>query len=244
MIAIQKRNELWLEAITQWEKILGQNSVLIKKDEIAPYTKNTIGVTRNIKGILLPCSTAEVQAIVRTAKQFKTPLYPISGGKNWGYGSCNPVANTSFIVDLSRMKKISDFDSDLGVVTVEPGVTQQELYDFFQKHGNLFMVPTTGAGPSASILGNALERGYGLTPHSDHHHTDTPPFSTNSLRRSDPTVPGPSMWNASVSTGMVVRIGSRTALRALTQRSCWPSLGSNRATRGPVSTRIIGGASS
>lgn len=168
MITNQTRNELWLEAITQWEQALGQNSVLIKKDELAPYTKNTIGVTRNIKGILLPCSTAEVQSIVRIAKQFKTPLYPISGGKNWGYGSCNPVANTSFIVDLSRMKKISDFDSDLGVVTVEPGVTQQDLYEFFQKHGNLFMVPTTGAGPSASILGNALERGYGLTPHSDH----------------------------------------------------------------------------
>ncbi|MDP6923050.1 MAG: hypothetical protein QGH06_08790, partial [Lutibacter sp.] len=29
-------------------------------------------------------------------------------------------------------------------------------------------VPTTGAGPSCSILGNALERGYGITPISDH----------------------------------------------------------------------------
>lgn len=168
MVANQSRNELWLEAITQWENELGQKSVLIKKEEIAPYTKNTIGVTRNIKGILLPTSTAEVQTIVRIAMQYKTPLYPISGGKNWGYGSCNPVKNTSFIVDLSRMKKISDYDPELGVVTVEPGVTQQDLYEFFLKNGNLFMVPTTGAGPSASILGNALERGYGLTPHSDH----------------------------------------------------------------------------
>jgi hypothetical protein len=168
MVANRTRNELWLEAITQWEEALGHHSVLIKKEEIAPYSKNTIGVTRNIKGILLPSSTIEVQTIVRIAKQFKTPLYPISGGKNWGYGSCSPVENTSFIVDLSRMKKISDFDPELGVVTVEPGVTQQDLYEFLKKNGNLFMVPTTGAGPSASILGNALERGYGLTPHSDH----------------------------------------------------------------------------
>ena len=36
------------------------------------------------------------------------------------------------------------------------------------KHGNLHMVPTTGAGPHASVLGNACERGYGITPDTDH----------------------------------------------------------------------------
>jgi FAD/FMN-containing dehydrogenase len=30
------------------------------------------------------------------------------------------------------------------------------------------MVPTTGAGPSGSIVGNALERGFGITPVTDH----------------------------------------------------------------------------
>jgi hypothetical protein len=30
------------------------------------------------------------------------------------------------------------------------------------------MVPTTGAGPLASLMGNALEKGYGLTPYEDH----------------------------------------------------------------------------
>lgn len=158
----------WLDAIEEWKEILGDSSVLLKKQEIAIYEKNTIAVWRDIKGILLPHNTQEVQSIVRIAQIYKTPLYPISGGKNWGYGSCNPVGSVSFIVDLSRMKKISDFDADLGIISVEPGVTQQDLFEYFKKHGNQFMVPTTGAGPSASILGNALERGYGLTPHSDH----------------------------------------------------------------------------
>jgi len=30
------------------------------------------------------------------------------------------------------------------------------------------MVPTTGAGPTCSLVGNALERGYGITPITDH----------------------------------------------------------------------------
>lgn len=168
MIETKTRNECWFEAIKEWELLLGSDSLLLKKEAIAPYTKNTIGINRNIKGILKPQSTKEVQSIVRIAQKYKTPLYPISGGKNWGYGSSNPVEKTSFIVDLSKMNKIKNFDAELGVVTVEPGVTQQDLYEYFKKNGDEFMVPTTGAGPSASILGNALERGYGLTPHSDH----------------------------------------------------------------------------
>jgi len=168
MIESKSRNEMWFTAIKLWEETIGSTSILLKKEAIAPYTKNTIGIRRNIKGILIPKSTQEVQEIVRIARKYKTPLYPISGGKNWGYGSSSPVEKTSFIVDLSKMNKIRNFDAELGVVTVEPGVTQQDLYEFFKKNGDQFMVPTTGAGPSASILGNALERGYGLTPHSDH----------------------------------------------------------------------------
>ncbi|PCJ59951.1 MAG: FAD-linked oxidase [Planctomycetota bacterium] len=168
MNATNSQNEQWFKAIKEWELTIGTKSLLLKNAEIAPYTKNTIGVTRNIKGILIPKSTQEVQSIVKIAQKYKTPLYPISGGKNWGYGSCNPVEKTSFILDLSKMKKIKDFDPELGNITVEPGVTQQDLFEFLKQNGNEFMVPTTGAGPSASILGNALERGYGLTPHSDH----------------------------------------------------------------------------
>lgn len=161
-------NENWFNAITEWSRVLKPTNILLKKQEFAPYTKNTIGVERQIKGVLRPTSAQEVQEIVRIAQKYSTPLYPISTGKNWGYGSSCPVEKVSFIVDLSKMKKITDFDPELGVITVEPGVTQQDLYEFILKNGDQFMVPTTGAGPSASILGNALERGYGLTPHSDH----------------------------------------------------------------------------
>jgi FAD/FMN-containing dehydrogenase len=37
-----------------------------------------------------------------------------------------------------------------------------------EDRGLPFLVPTTGAGPGCSILGNALERGYGITPLTDH----------------------------------------------------------------------------
>ena len=59
-------------------------------------------------------------------------------------------------------------DPELGLVTVEPGVTQAQLRSYLDEHHLPFMVPASGAGPSCSLLGNAVERGYGITPYSDH----------------------------------------------------------------------------
>jgi 4-cresol dehydrogenase (hydroxylating) flavoprotein subunit len=72
------------------------------------------------------------------------------------------------IVDLSYLNRIIDFDAELGVVTLEPGVTQGMLANFLEHGNHPFLVPVTGAGPTCSLIGNALERGYGVTPFVDH----------------------------------------------------------------------------
>jgi FAD/FMN-containing dehydrogenase len=59
-------------------------------------------------------------------------------------------------------------DRRTGVTTLEPGVTQGELAELLEREDLPFIVPTTGAGPKASIVGNALEHGYGITPIADH----------------------------------------------------------------------------
>ncbi len=59
-------------------------------------------------------------------------------------------------------------DAHSGLVTIEPGVTQQKLSDYLEANALPFLVPVTGAGPTCSLVGNALERGYGITPHADH----------------------------------------------------------------------------
>ncbi|CAN5728605.1 FAD-binding oxidoreductase [soil metagenome] len=105
---------------------------------------------------------------MRISHRNGVPVYPISTGQNWGYGTAMPVENGCVIIDLSALKQIVHFDAELGVVTVEPGVTQGMLADFLDAGGHSFLVPVTGAGPTCSLLGNALERGYGVTPHADH----------------------------------------------------------------------------
>lgn len=119
--------------------------------------------------ILRPGSTADVQAALDLARSHGQSVHPYSTGRNWGYGTSYPVEDrTRVLLDLSGMNRILAFDETLGIVTVEPGVRQGDLAAFLAERNAPFITPTTGAGPSPSLIGNALERGYGLTPIGDH----------------------------------------------------------------------------
>jgi 4-cresol dehydrogenase (hydroxylating) len=155
-------------AAREWRTILGAAGVIVGAEVEMRYAANTAGISRRIPVALIPRNSGEVASLVKIAARHKTPLYPISTGKNWGYGCANPVTDDCAIVDLSQMNRILAFDAELGLVTVQPGVTQRMLAEYLDGNGLQFMVPVTGAGPDASLLGNAMERGHGLTPHADH----------------------------------------------------------------------------
>lgn len=122
----------------------------------------------DLLGALRPGDASEVARIAACAAEHKVPLYPISTGRNWGYGTARPPQPGCAILDLSDLRAIDDSLIDLGVAVVEPGVTQQMLSDFLDAGGHGYMVPVTGGGPDCSLVGNALERGFGITPYCDH----------------------------------------------------------------------------
>ena len=153
-------------AIAEWAAILGKSRVTSASAE--NLGASTIGTRRSIPAVLRPETQEQVADILQIAQRWKVPVYPVSTGNNWGYGSANPVEDDCVILDLSQLDRISDFDPEMGVVTVGPGVTQGALRDFLDRHDGDYLVPVTGAGPTCSILGNALERGYGITPITDH----------------------------------------------------------------------------
>ena len=116
-------------------------------------------------GAIAPETVEEVQAAVRIANQFLLPLWPISRGKNLGYGATAPELTGSVVLDLSRMKKI-EFDPESGVVTLAPGVGFYDLYDYLQQHNLPFWLSTPG-NSWGSVIGNALDRGVGYTPYGE-----------------------------------------------------------------------------
>jgi 4-cresol dehydrogenase (hydroxylating) flavoprotein subunit len=118
-------------------------------------------------GVVRPTNREQVQEIVKLAAAQKLPLYPISTGKNWGYGdACAPMAGC-LIVDLSRMNRIIEVNTELAYAIVEPGVTQGQLAMYLQDHKIPLIMDCTGAGPDTSFIGNTLDRGFGHSPYGD-----------------------------------------------------------------------------
>lgn len=117
--------------------------------------------------VVLPGSVAEVQAVVRIAGELSVPLWTVSRGRNLAYGGASPRVPGSVVVDLSRMNRVLEVDEETGFARVEPGVSFADLYAHLRSLGSsLWMsVPELSWG---SLVGNALERGFGYTVGGDH----------------------------------------------------------------------------
>ncbi|MDB5766172.1 MAG: FAD-linked oxidase [Collimonas fungivorans] len=156
-------------AVGEWQTLLGSDNVLLGLAAQAAYGADTTAAqARPIPAGLRIADSAALPEVMRIASRNLIAVHPISTGRNWGYGTTEALREEFAIIDLSGLNRILDFDPDMGVVTVEPGVTQGMLAAYLDKEKLPFMVPVTGAGPSCSLLGNALERGYGITPYTDH----------------------------------------------------------------------------
>ena len=155
------------EALREWALLLGDGHVRCDREGLRSASTATFATTSQVLAILRPGTRDDVQEVVRIANRHRVPIYPISTGKNWGYGSRVP-ARDGVLVDLGRMNRIVAFDEELAYVTIEPGVTQRQLYDYLQERGSSLWMDATGASPDCSIIGNTLERGFGHTPMGDH----------------------------------------------------------------------------
>ena len=156
------------QAIHSWIRVLGPDHVILDEPNLQKAETATFATTHSIPVILRPGNREQVQQCVHIAQREGVPVYPVSSGKNWGYGSRVPSADGCALIDMVRMNHILDFSEKLGYVTLEPGVTQQQLFDYLgSKNSGLWMDPT-GASPECSLIGNTMERGFGHTPYGDH----------------------------------------------------------------------------
>ena len=151
-----------------WIAIVGRDHVV--DDDAARQAAATATFSTRVRVPLIvrPETREQVQACVRVANEHRIPVYPISSGLNWGYGSRVPASDGNVVLDLGRMRRIVDFSEALAYVTVEPGVTQQQLFEFLAAQKSRLWMDATGTSPAASLIGNTMERGFGHTPYGDH----------------------------------------------------------------------------
>lgn len=156
-----------MDIIQAWQELLSPENVLTDEKTITAVQKATFATTQRVLAVIRPGDRAQVQACLKIANQYQTPIYPISGGKNWGLGSRVPVADNCVVMDLARLNRIVDYHEKLAYITVEPGVTFQQVFEYLRDIQSKLFLSVIGGSPEASVIANTIERGDGIGPNGD-----------------------------------------------------------------------------
>ncbi len=145
----------------------GEALFLTDEPTLLKYSSSFNGTDVKPLGIFLPQSESDVVSFIKYANVNALAVYPISRGKNFGYGQAQGTRAGQVIIDLKQMNKIIEVNETLAYARIEPGVAQTELSSYLINNNIKLQVDVTGAGLSASITGNILERGFGHTDYGD-----------------------------------------------------------------------------
>ena len=154
-------------ALREFEAVVGKEWVFTSDEDLDLYRDAYSPLfgepeERIASGAVAPDRVEQVQAIARVANKYKIPIYPISTGRNLGYGGSAPNYSGSVVLDLKRMNRILDVSERNASCLVEPGVSYFDLCRHIEEKGLKVWVdvPDPGWG---SPIGNALDHGGGYT---------------------------------------------------------------------------------
>lgn len=156
--------DVFNKALRAFAQALGDDWVYSKEDDVALYDDSYTPFVNEpdkqfrASAAVAPDTVEQVQQVVRIANQYRIPLYPISTGRNLGYGGSSPTYSGCVIVDLKRMNRVLEVNEREGYMIVEPGVSFLTLQRYFDEHQVPFLVSTPDPG-WGSPVGNALDHG-------------------------------------------------------------------------------------
>lgn len=153
------------------EKVVGPEHVIADAEGLRPFARLMMPLPEAEHapvGVVSPQSVEEVRALLALANEHRTPLWPTSTGRNFGYGTSACATPGQLVLDLRRMNRILDIDPVLCTALVEPGVTYRQLQDRIRRENLPLWLDFPAPGPLVGPVGNTLERGGGQTPYGDH----------------------------------------------------------------------------
>jgi 4-cresol dehydrogenase (hydroxylating) flavoprotein subunit len=156
------------QALAGFATIVGTEWVLATDEDRGTYVDAYApdeGVRHAPSAAVSPADVSQVQGILKLANQFRIPLWPISRGKNFGYGGAAPRMPGTVVLDLGRLNRIIEVNEAMGYCIVEPGVGFFDLHEHLQKNNIALQMGIPG-NAWGSVMGNALERGF--SPAGDH----------------------------------------------------------------------------
>lgn len=104
-------------------------------------------------------STEDVQAAVRACARLGIPVVPRGAGTGLSGGA--NATDGCLVLDLSRMNKVLEIDTENLVAVVHPGVVNDDLKKAVAEHG-LWYPPDPASSPWSTIGGNVATNAGGL----------------------------------------------------------------------------------
>lgn len=144
--------------------IVGKEYASNNKAITASYlSKSVMGLESQIPDIVIrPKYVEEIRKILIYCSAEKIAVSPVSGGLSGGF-ACPTIKPGGVLLDLGRMNRIIEIDEENRYCIVEPGVTNGELWAFMHKHHPDWAPPIPdGAPPAATVMGDAIDRGFSL----------------------------------------------------------------------------------
>ena len=164
----QTRQAGFLKLLAELRQALPDEQVVSGADEVSRLGAVTQHRSFPPQVYVYPACKDELSVILRLANQYGVPVYVVSRGRNWGYGSATGTPGTSVCIVLERMNRIISVDDTLAFAVIEPGVSYRQLHEYLSKHHPGLWTDCTDSTPEGSVIGNAIERGVGFTPYGDH----------------------------------------------------------------------------
>jgi glycolate oxidase len=109
--------------------------------------------------VVLPGSTDEVAAVLRTAAQLEVPVIPRGAGTNLSAGTV--AGHGELMLVLTRMDRLLELDAENLVAVCQPGLPTAKLGAAAEARGLLYP-PDPGSRTTSTIGGNVAENAGGL----------------------------------------------------------------------------------
>ncbi len=144
--------------------IVGKNYATNNEAITASYlAKSVMGLESQIPDIVIrPKYVEEIRKVLIYCSQEKIAVSPISAGLSGGF-ACPTIKPAGVLLDLSRMDRILEIDEKNRILIIEPGVTCGQIWAYMHKNYPEWAPPIPdGAPPAATVMGDAIERGFSL----------------------------------------------------------------------------------
>jgi glycolate oxidase len=146
-------------ALAELKAAVGEHGLVSQKNQLQTYECDGLTNFRALPGaVVLPRTTAEVQAVVKVCASYGLPF--VARGAGTGLSGGALPAEGCVVICLARMNKVLAVDLENARVTVEVGVTNTQVTERVKAAG-WFYAPDPSSQTVCTIGGNVAENAGG-----------------------------------------------------------------------------------